>query len=189
MSSVLREECYYGLKGSWPTFFSKGKQSRHACPRLAQRKLHYHQQQPLSEKMHQGRTKEGLEHLKRKEREGILGLDDHVPSGPGVTKQVRDILMEKHPPGQPTLPNSLLRNVVPPAHPIIFNSIDSNLIRTAALRTSGSAGPSGLDAPAWRELCTCFNSASTDLCQSLTGTAKCLCIEFVDPSILSPFLA
>ena len=34
---------------------------------------------------------------------------------------------------------------------------------TAALRTHGAAGPSGLDAYGWRCLCTSFQRASDDL--------------------------
>ena len=140
-------------------------------------------------RMYHGRTKEALELLKGNERGGTLNLDDLIPSGSGNLKYVKDVLLEKHPPGQPPHPDSLIQYVIPPTHPVIFNSIDSNLIRTATLRTSGSAGPSGLDARMWRRLCTCYDSASRDLCQSLAGVVKCLCTEFVDPANLAPLLA
>ena len=137
----------------------------------------------------QGKTKEALETLKGKERGGVLKMDDLICLGTGDARHVRDVLMEKHPPGQPADPNSLLQDETPPVHPVVFDSIDFNLIKTAALRTSGSAGPSGLDAQAWRRLCTCFDSYSRDLCQALAGVAKRLCTEFVDPVNLAPFLA
>ena len=76
-----------------------------------------------------------------------------------------------------------------PCHPIIFDSIDGSAIRSAALNVHGSAGPSGLDAHAWRRLCTSFKGASTDLCNSLALVAKRLCSSHVDPSSLSSFLA
>ena len=41
----------------------------------------------------------------------------------------------------------------------------------------------------WRRLCTCYDSVSRDLCQSLAGVAKRLCTEFVDPANLAPLLA
>ena len=116
---------------------------------------------------------------------------DLIHSESGDARYVRDVLLEKHPPGQPAHRDSLLQNETqtPPIHPVIFDSIDSDLIRTATPRTSGSAGPSGPDARVWRRLCMCYDSASRDLCQALAGVAKRLCTEFVDPANLAPLLA
>ena len=58
-----------------------------------------------------------------------------------------------------------------------------------ASRTSGAAGPSGLDAHTWRRLCTAFRSASNSLCQSLAEVAKRLCTSFIDSQGLAPQLA
>ena len=54
----------------------------------------------------------------------------------------------------------------------MFESLDANCIRQAALKVEGGAGPSGLDADAWRRLCMSFKSASDDLCHALVGFAK-----------------
>ena len=83
----------------------------------------------------------------------------------------------------------LYRGPVTELHPIIFDSIDARLIRSTSLRVSGAAGPSGLDAHAWRRLCTAFKTASDDLCQALADFAKRLCISLLDPRGLAPFLA
>ena len=56
------------------------------------------------------------------------------------------------------------------------------MIRAAGLRTSGSAGPSGVDACGWRRLCTSFKSASDKLCCSIAILACWLCTSFVDPA-------
>ncbi len=53
------------------------------------------------EKMYQGKTKEALEMLKGEERGGVLKMDHVRNSGNGNDKRVRDILLEKHPPGKP----------------------------------------------------------------------------------------
>ena len=74
-------------------------------------------------------------------------------------------------------------------HPVIFDRIDATSVRTAALKTKGAAGPSGLDAHCWRRLSTSFHSASKDLCHSLALFARRLCVSFVDPRGLSAFLA
>ena len=58
-----------------------------------------------------------------------------------------------------------------------------------ALKTDGTAGPSGLDAAAWKRLCTSFKTASTDLCDALASTARKLCSRCVDPIGISAFVA
>ena len=74
-------------------------------------------------------------------------------------------------------------------HPVIFERVDAVLIRSIALRTTGAAGPSGLDAHAWRRLCTTFKASSSYLCQSLANVTKWLCTTYVDPEAVSPLLA
>ena len=54
--------------------------------------------------------------------------------------------MKKHPPGHLADRASLIDNEAPPVHDVIFDSIDAALIRSAALKTCGAAGPSGIDA-------------------------------------------
>ena len=72
-------------------------------------------------------------------------------------------------------------------HPVMFNKIDCDLIQCTALKTEGAAGPSGLDAAAWRR--TSFKSASTELCDGLAAVARRICTTYVDPSTLTAFVA
>ena len=65
----------------------------------------------------------------------------------------------------------------------------SIVIRSAALRTKGGAGPSGVDATSWRRLCTAFQRDSSDLCTSIADATKHLCTTFVDPRSFSAFTA
>ena len=53
----------------------------------------------------------------------------------------------------------------------------------------GAAGPSGVDAYAWRRFYSSFKSASADLCNALAGVARRLCTSRVDPEGLSGFVA
>ncbi len=85
---------------------------------------------------------------------------------------VKNILVSKHPVGQPAEAESILQGSPPEIHPIVFDNIDAHLIRSTALKTKGAAGPSGLDACAWRRLCTSFRTASSSLCQSLADVAN-----------------
>ena len=59
----------------------------------------------------------------------------------------------------------------------------------AALKTKGAAGLSGLDAFAWRRLCSSFKSASRDLCCFLVAVGRRLCTSLVNPAGLSAFVA
>ena len=95
----------------------------------------------------------------------------------------------KHPQGEQANAECILPSDPEDIHPVIFDSIDASAIRSAALRTTGSAGPSGLDAHGWRRLCTAFKGASTDLCNLLAMAAKRICTSYVDPKCISPLLA
>ena len=138
--------------------------------------------------MFKGKTHAALDLLANSGRGGLLHLDQPANSDSDSTT-VREVLVSKHQPSQPASPNSTLHGPPPEIHPVVFDSIDARLIRSTALRTSGAAGPSGLDAHSWRRLCTAFKTASNSLCQSLAEVAKRLCSSLVDPQGLAPLLA
>ena len=137
--------------------------------------------------MTSGKTKAALRLLSDQDKGRVLHLNDSVNLG---EQTVRDVPITKHPAGQLTLPETLIQDHESTTiHPILFESIDASAIRSATLHTDGAAGPSGLDAHAWRRLCTSFHSASNDLCHSLAKLAKRLCTDLVDPLGLSSFTA
>ena len=72
---------------------------------------------------------------------------------------------------------------------MIFESLDANVIRSAALRVNGAAGPSGLDSHEWRRLCTSHKGASRDLCASLASVDIRISTSYVHPSSIAPLLA
>ena len=135
--------------------------------------------------MFQRKTKATLRLLSDQGKNAVLCLGDLVDE----KRTVRDIIIDKHPPGQPAHPDSIIKDDPPDIHPVLFESIDASMIRSAALQTTGAAGPSGLDASSWRRLCTSFKSASFDLCHSLASAAKRLCTNFIDPATITPLLA
>ena len=87
-----------------------------------------------------------------------MTLNSKIPCGQdgevdAVRKSVRDILAEKHPPGWAAVSDSLLESDsidTPCYDPILFEQLNGDLIRWVALHTHGAAGPSGVDAYAWR---------------------------------------
>jgi len=70
---------------------------------------------------------------------------------PGSGK-VYDILKSKHPAAAQIDSVAFLPDSAPTAlvNSTIFDALDGSVIRAAALRTSGAAGPSGIDAYGWR---------------------------------------
>ena len=121
----------------------------------------------FSRLMLEGKTRAALRYLSENEQHGVLSLDE--PCG---SRTVRDILHEKHRVAQPVQPEALIvaeENNMPTIHPVLFERITRDTIRSSALRTEGSAGPSGIDAAGWRRLLVSFHRESKDLCSAVAG--------------------
>ena len=139
--------------------------------------------------MFQGKVHAAMRLLHEQADSGKLHLNDVINTEKGQEK-VRDILSIKHPPGQDVHTDAVIDDMAPSnIHPIIFEALDSDLIKHAALRTHGAAGPSGLDALQWRRMYTSFKSTSVQLCRSLALTARRICTETINPSTLAPLMA
>ena len=139
--------------------------------------------------MFNGKTHAALDLLSNNGKGGMLHIDHVLESGADAGLSVKDVLKAKHPVGQSASPADVPPGTPPQPHPIIFDRMDAALIRSIALRTTGAAGPSGLDAHAWRRLCTAFKASSSSLCHSLANVAKRLCTTYVDPKAVYPLLA
>ena len=143
--------------------------------------------------MMKGNTNSALRYLSRNTSGGVLKLEDMVPEtlidGETMLRSTRDILLDKHPSGKNLVADTLLtNNSAPIINPIVFDSLDADAIRQASLHTQGAAGPSGVDAHAWRRLCSSFKSASHNLCFLLTSVAKRIA-TYVNPECLNAFIA
>ena len=110
-----------------------------------------------------------------------LPLDKVADPDSDAVETVRDVLSQKQ---APSLSALIEPNTLPPEpHPFMIAAIDGQLIRNTVLKMDGAAGPSGLDAAAWKHICTSFKTASAGLCESLPiHAARWLCSEYVDPS-------
>ena len=80
-------------------------------------------------------------------------------------------------------------STLPIPHPVICDTPNGTTIHNAAVCTTGSAGPTGVDAKRWRHLCTSFQSASANLCARLASVARKLFTTYVDPQSITPLLA
>ena len=118
--------------------------------------------------MFEGKTSAAIKLLTEYKRGGLLQLDAPVDST-NPSRLIRDVLMEKHPPPQPLLRDYFISESQesPPFHPVMFNALTGSVIRSAALRTFGAPGPSGVDARSWCHTCTSFHAASNDLCEAM----------------------
>ena len=139
-----------------------------------------------------GKTKSALQFLFRKTDEGILKLDDHIPCNEGRSCTVCELLQELHSAGKDPDPESLMSSSCQdslPSDPILFEALDGARIQQVAHQCNGYAGPTGLDAHAWRRMCTSFKQASWDLCSAIAGVTRCICTKSVDPEGLSTLVA
>ena len=58
--------------------------------------------------MKQGKLRAALRLLEQNRGSGVLSLNSTVQVGPMQQSTIRDILADKHPPGQPTHPETVL---------------------------------------------------------------------------------
>ena len=122
------------------------------------------------------------------EGHGVLSIDEiATPEGDSV----RDVLLMKHPQGQPPHPSAIVSSSMSPdgLHSILFDSLNGDLIRRSALKSDGSSGPSGIDAAGWKRLLSSFRRYSSDLCEAVAFFCRRICTSYVDPIGLKPFLA
>ncbi len=118
----------------------------------------------FSKLMMEGKVKSVLRFISDISKGVVLSLDQTVPDNRPL--KVRDELRSKHPSAKPIQENSLFYGPIDSIDP------DDSLIHTAALRISRAAGLSGLDAKGWKRLCSSFQGASKDLCDSMAAVAR-----------------
>lgn len=117
--------------------------------------------------MLKGNIKAALRLLDETPTKGVLPLND----------ETIESLRNLHPDGKDADQDVLINSDIPEVDPIIFEAIDGHAIMKSALKTKGSAGPSGLDAEGWRRILASKNygSVGTDLRNSLATMLKTLC--------------
>ena len=93
-------------------------------------------------------------------------LSPYQLAGEGEDRVI-DILKKKHPAAQPLVQSAIIEASDTNFHPVLFDEINGPLIRSVALKTQGSAGPSGLDAAGWKRMCTSYQNDSDQLCEAI----------------------
>ena len=117
----------------------------------------------------------------------VLDVDTPVTNDGNEDCTVLDELKDKHPGKAQISLEAIMEDEGKEFHSIMFDSIDGQAIQQAALKTSGGAGLSGLDARAWKRMCTAFKQHSSCLCNSLALVAKKLSTRYVNPVGITAF--
>ena len=104
--------------------------------------------------------------------------------------QHQEPVVEKHPQGQPIKSSTVIVDDVPSQgpHPVLYKRIDGPLIHSIALKTEGTAGPSGIDAAGWRRPLSSFQKESVELSQAVASMTRRPCQQYVDPAGLTAFI-
>ena len=162
----LDRRLYLWKEGNFENLIEEG----HTIENQFSRRLHHQSKsaqqtaRTFAKLMMEGRVKAALRLILNDNNGGPLDLDSHVESSssPTTLETVRAALLKKHPQKQSLKPSVIISpgTHVHELHPVLFEMIDGPLIRRTILRMDGAAGPSGLDAAAWKRLCTSFKAAS-----------------------------
>ena len=98
-----------------------------------------------------------------------------------LNEQTIEDLKNLHPNAKTACDEILLHGEIPYFDPVVFSTIDDAAIATAAMRTKGAAGPSGLDADGWRRILVSknFGNIGKDLRSAIAKMTQLLCTREV----------
>ena len=134
----------------------------------------------------QGKIKAATRLITEHQDQGCLSLESIQQDG----RTVKEHLQEKHPPRKPSTKEAISSNpTTTEPHEVIYQRIDAPLVRSMIQQMGGAAGPSGMDAQAWKRMCSSFGNSSGDLCNSIANLTKKLCSHYVDPKGISSLMA
>ena len=127
----------------------------------------------------QGKLSAAIKLLDRECSTGILTL----------SPEMMEELKEKHPPAAEIAKESLLHGPLDYCPPNIYDQIDEAMIYTSAIKTRGSAGPSGMDADLYRRI-MCSKNFSTEgksLREEIATLTRNLLTKSYHPSLLEGY--
>ena len=103
-SACLDRRMTSWLDGDLYDLVLEGRTIQRRFPKSNKKYRQKHLARSFANLMFEGKTKAAIRLLTEESKGGILRLSDHVDTN----KTVRDVLIDKHPPGQPAHPDSLI---------------------------------------------------------------------------------
>ena len=121
----------------------------------------------------EGKISAAIKFLDKESSGGVLKISDEVINE----------LKDKHPTAAPIVDNSLLYGPLEHIPDCFYDSINEEAVLKAALRTKGSAGPSGMDADIFRRLLCSknFSAAGKELREEIAIFTKNLLTTTLSP--------
>ena len=121
----------------------------------------------------------------------LINNNSDIKGVHNITRKVKGILEDKHPPGKKAPSSLKLEITKPDPQPVIFDCIDAEAVHKLAKKVHGSGGPTLIDAEGWKHiLCSrSYGKASVQLCGAIAELAKKLSTSPVDHRFLTEFVA
>ena len=109
----------------------------------------------------------------------LVDADNDVTGVKKIDRDVKINLQSKHPPGEQTHPIALAEGEIVNIEEVMFEGIDVCAVQAAAKYTTGSGGPTRLDADTWKHiLCSkAFGRLSDELAEEIAVLARRMCTE------------
>ena len=108
-----------------------------------------------------------------------------------LTEEIRGTLEGKHPNAEPARETALSMEDASPVEEVIFEEIDVQKVQRASKNTSGSGGPTKIDADTWKHiLCSkAFTTHSENLANEIAVFARRMCTENIPNEHISSLLS
>ena len=144
LGACLERRMALWSKGEVAALLEEGRCLQKRLPRGTARSPDRKLARMFANLMFRGKTSAALDLLVSRGSSGVLHVNDPTNNQDPTSPSVLDVLKSKHPAAQPAPLEALVPDHQLPTevHPVIFDKIDAAAIRTAALSTSGAAGPS-----------------------------------------------
>ena len=121
----------------------------------------------------------------------LIDANNDIAGVHEINEEIRELLQVKHPQGEPAQEQILVQAEDERVEEVIFEEINADRVKNAARNTSGSGGPTKVDADIWKHiLCSkSYGHLSDQLAEEIAAFGKRLCIDNIQHDYINSFLA
>ena len=121
----------------------------------------------------------------------LVDTDNDIAGIHKLSEEIRQTVESKHPNAESAKETALSREDATPVEEVIFEEIDMARVQKAAKNTSGSGGPTKIDADTWKHILysKSFTTQSQVLANEIAVLARRLCTEDLQNEYISTLLA